>query len=201
MNLVEHAKNEFKIKKNRIIEKYKEEGKELEPGWYDYDQMYENAVIELLEVFSKQGHSGFSAPLTVHIFSILAKYEILTPLTGEDNEWMDTSYYDGISPELKGQNKRLSSLFRERENIDDVWKYSYNGILDIVNDDDVWKTYDPIDDPGTLDTDNDERAKKYWDLRHTLREELNSTISFPWVPVTHKYKWDFDKLELFKVDE
>lgn len=44
-------------------------------------------VIELLEVLSKQNHSGFSYGMTVHALYRLAKGLPLSPLTGEDDEW------------------------------------------------------------------------------------------------------------------
>ena len=42
----------------------------------DYDGMIGEAVMELIKVFSKQGHSGFSAQLTKHLFNeLLSDYE------------------------------------------------------------------------------------------------------------------------------
>lgn len=37
-------------------------------GSDEMDQMMKANVLELIEVFSKQGHSGFSAPYCVDIF-------------------------------------------------------------------------------------------------------------------------------------
>ena len=60
-------------------------------GMFDDDADYEGnlgrAVVELLEVFSKQGHSGFSAFATVDLFSTLAMYKPLTAITSDPNEW------------------------------------------------------------------------------------------------------------------
>jgi|AntAceMinimDraft_5_1070358.scaffolds.fasta_scaffold128529_2 hypothetical protein len=63
-------------------------------------------TLELLEVFSTQGHSGSSAPFALNLFSKLAAYKPLTPLTGNDSEWMEVSD-DGIC-----QNVRDGSVFR-----------------------------------------------------------------------------------------
>ena len=61
---------------------------------YDLDQKEENPnkwivedLFELLKVFSKQGHSGNSAPYCVSIFKKLALFEPLCPLTGDYFEW------------------------------------------------------------------------------------------------------------------
>lgn len=83
-------------------------------GSDEMDQMMKANVLELIEVFSKQGHSGFSAPYCVDIFEKVALHKTLSPLTGNDNEWMDVSEYltDNGSTEKVYQNKRLSSVFK-----------------------------------------------------------------------------------------
>jgi hypothetical protein len=72
----------------------------------DYGGMMGEAVMKMIRVFAEEGHSGFSANMAVNIFSKLAKYEPLTPLTGEDDEWVDHGggYF---------QNKRCSHVFKE----------------------------------------------------------------------------------------
>lgn len=40
----------------------------------DYEGLVGKAVIELLKVFKKQGHSGMSAEHTAHIFNLLVKH-------------------------------------------------------------------------------------------------------------------------------
>ena len=61
---------------------------------------------KLLEAFSGEGHSGSSAPYTVDLFSKLALFEPLGPLTGEDGEWNEVA-------EDKFQNNRCSHVFKE----------------------------------------------------------------------------------------
>ncbi len=82
MSLVEHAQKELEL-----------------AGLFDEDSDYKGdtgrAVIELMEVFSKQGHSGFSAGLVLDVFERLAKYQTLTPITSDPNEWSDVSEYMG----------------------------------------------------------------------------------------------------------
>ena len=60
--------------------------KEMERMWPEQDVMQDIAkanVLELLEVFSNQGHSGRSAPY------VLADCKPLGQLTGEDSEWVE----------------------------------------------------------------------------------------------------------------
>ncbi len=70
-----------------------------------YNDSVANAILELLEVFDNQGHSGFSAPYTARMFHRLAMFKPLTPLTGEDDEWNEVS---GCF-----QNKRYSAVFKD----------------------------------------------------------------------------------------
>ena len=65
-------------------------------------------VLELLEVFSKQGHSGSSAGYCIDVFNKLARFEPLSPLTGEDWEWMNVG---GGS----FQNIRCGHVFKNNE--------------------------------------------------------------------------------------
>lgn len=72
----------------------------------DYGGMLAEAVLALVRVFDEQGHSGFSANQVIKIFSRVAAYEPLCPLTGADDEWMEVS--EGME-----QNLRCSHVFRE----------------------------------------------------------------------------------------
>lgn len=72
----------------------------------DYEWMIGEAVMELVDVFNDQGHSGFSAHMVLDIFEKLSRYEPLTPLTGEEDEWFE--YSPG-----EYQNKRCSRVFKK----------------------------------------------------------------------------------------
>ncbi len=74
----------------------------------DYNGMIAEAVMELIEAFSKQGHSGMSASMVRTIFNKVADYKPLCPLTGEDDEWSNA-----ISGDEHFQNKRCSAVFKE----------------------------------------------------------------------------------------
>ena len=95
MSYIEHAKREFQAAGYDLSDT--EDG----PNKWMIDN-----VLQLLEVFSEQGHSGSSAPFALGYFEKLAKFEPLVPLTGEDFEWVEVS--DGIY-----QNNRCSHVFKE----------------------------------------------------------------------------------------
>lgn len=87
--------------------------KELEICGYDLNQKEEDPnkwicenVIELLDTFAEQGHSGFSSGYCINMFCKLAKFEPITPLTGGSDEWMDVG-------DNRYQNKRCSSVFKK----------------------------------------------------------------------------------------
>lgn len=79
-----------------------------------YDNRIAQCVYDLVRLLSAQSHSGFSANLTIDLFEKIAKLEPLTPLTGEDEEWIDISlvtHKEG--PEY--QNKRDSRVFKRKD--------------------------------------------------------------------------------------
>ena len=92
-NLVDHARTELEI-----------------AGLFRKDSLYGGdlgkAVLQLIRVFAKQGHSGQSAEVVTALFEKVARYEPLTPLTGEDAEWNE------VEPGVF-QNRRCSRIFRE----------------------------------------------------------------------------------------
>ena len=80
----------------------------------DYGGMLGDAVMELVERFSEQGHSGFSASIAISLFQKVARFEPLTPLTGEDSEWILIT--DGLKflDEPLYQNRRCSRVFKDK---------------------------------------------------------------------------------------
>lgn len=89
-----------------MIEFAKRELKHLLDSKEEYDNRMALDVLELLNVFTKQGHSGFSASWCIQLFSRLSRYKPLGPLTGEDDEWNEVGHNTF-------QNKRCSSVFKE----------------------------------------------------------------------------------------
>lgn len=76
----------------------------------EYGGMIAEAVLGLVEIFSRQGHSGFSAMKTLMIFERLAKFKVLTPLTDDPEEWQDVSAEAGRP---SWQSRRQSSCFSD----------------------------------------------------------------------------------------
>lgn len=97
MGLLEHAKQELKYAGYKPID-------ECEDGPNKWIQ--EN-VLELIRVFAAQGHSGMSAPYCARTFFTLASYKALSPIAGNDDEWVEVG--DGML-----QNKRCSALFKNK---------------------------------------------------------------------------------------
>lgn len=93
MGLIEHAKRELEI--SGLFDKDA-----------DYGGLLADNVMELIEVFSKQGHSGSSATMVSDLFNKLSRYKQISPLTAKDEEWCETA--DGIF-----QNIRNSAVFKD----------------------------------------------------------------------------------------
>lgn len=72
-----------------------------------YGGMIAEAVLELVEKFSGQGHSGMSASMTINLFKRVAAFEPIGPLTGADDEWGEPTDFDGLR-----QNLRCFHVFR-----------------------------------------------------------------------------------------
>lgn len=132
-------------------------------GWTDEsgkfnDEMQEmicNHVMKLLEVFADEGHSGFSAPYAINLFSKLAKFEPIGPLTGEDWEWVNVSEQSGYT---LWQNKRCSHVFK-----DENGAYDIDGIVFYDN---------HVDESGIT-------YKAYFTSR-----ESRVPVTFPYTPTT-----------------
>lgn len=68
-------------------------------------------VIEIVRIFSKAGHSGSSASYTIELISKLLRFENLTPLTDNPEEWQFVGEEIwGISGGI-WQNRRNSEAF------------------------------------------------------------------------------------------
>lgn len=87
MSLLEHAKRELKIAGYDISDKGCEMHYDKEPFTGYVNSCARNAY-ELIETLSKAGYSGMSIGITLDIFNKLAKWETLTPLTNNPDEWV-----------------------------------------------------------------------------------------------------------------
>ena len=146
-NLKTHAINEFKAAK-----------------WLDENDKYcddmQEAlcthVLMLLEVFSAEEHSGSTAPYTINLFSKLAKFDPIVPLTGEEWEWNEVG--GGIY-----QNKRCSAVFKQADRFDGQPYYIDGKVF--------WEWYKSEEDG--------EMSKTYFTGR-----DSQVTITFPYTPKT-----------------
>lgn len=100
-NLIEYAKSELEL----IGYDEKCDG---------IDLLMKNNILELMEVFSKQGHSGFSGRYCIDVFSSLARFEPLKPVMGTDDEWTNVAELSDGVPMF--QNKRHYAVFKDSEN-------------------------------------------------------------------------------------
>lgn len=93
----------------------------------EYNKMVREAVLELLEVFDKQGHSGYSASVVSQIFTRLIDYKPISPIK-ETDEWLP------INESGYQRHTRLSNLFRDEKHNNGkayyldaiVWKCKYD---------------------------------------------------------------------------
>lgn len=74
----------------------------------------QQCIADLLCVFSSQGHSGTSAPYCARHFHEIANFKPISPLTGEDNEWMEIG-------ENCYQNRRCSHVFKDETGTYDIY--------------------------------------------------------------------------------
>lgn len=101
--LIAHAENELKALGML------DSGKEMN------ELMCQN-ILKLLKVFSEQGHSGMSGNYCLGLFNKLVNFEPLTPLTGEDWEWMDIGTQTGTLY----QNIRCGRVFKDDDGAYDI---------------------------------------------------------------------------------
>ena len=79
----------------------------------NYGSIFSNGIIELLAVLSSQGHTNNSIIPFIKLFTSLAKYEVITPLTLSDDEFEKDSkdFIDNSK-----QNLRKSSIYKYDDN-------------------------------------------------------------------------------------
>lgn len=117
-------------------------------------RMVNSHILDLIAVFGAQGHSDFSGSYALSNFKRIADWKPLTPLTGEDDEWMEIG--DNGKGGVVEQNKRYSALFRE--NHDNSTAHDVDDIIFSDNGGITWFT-------------NQSKAQKY-----------RKPIEFPWMP-------------------
>ena len=121
-NLVEHAKRELEIAGYDISEKGCNPDNPKDPMDGYMNSCAKNA-LELVEVFSKAGHSGMSAGITLSIFNKLANWKNLTSITNNPEEWSaigdkDNTYQNKRNPSCFTTNFKTYHDVSEDENYD-----------------------------------------------------------------------------------
>ena len=90
-NLVLHAERELKL-----------------AGMFDKDADYSGAlaptIVRVVKVFSKQEYSGAAASIAISILGKLLRFQTLTPITSNPDEWVDVG-------NSMWQNKRNPAMF------------------------------------------------------------------------------------------
>ncbi len=86
-NLVEHAKRELALS-------LKADSNPGDPGYIPNDplngfnDLMRQNILELVEVFSSQNHSGLSSSVVLALFEQLARFENLEGLTDNPDDWI-----------------------------------------------------------------------------------------------------------------
>lgn len=129
-------------------------------------------VEKLLDVFHGEGHSGSSAPYAIDLFSKLAKFEPIAPLTGEDCEWEEVAHYSGekASTVKVFQNKRCSRVFKQTDRFD-CQAYDIDGKV-------FWER---------KTRENGEEFKMYFTC-----SESRVPITFPYTPNTEYVEYEYE---------
>lgn len=114
-NLIDHANTELQL--SGLLDQDS-----------DYNGLIGKACLELINTFSKQGHSGFSAQLVLDVFNKLARFKNLTDITNNPDEWTDVTEYG--NGDILFQNKRNPTYFsndggKTYWNLDDKIKRFY----------------------------------------------------------------------------
>lgn len=180
-NLVKHAQKELEIA--GLLDSEKD----------FYGGVTGKAVLDIMETFSKQGHSGASAPLVASLFKELSSFGVLSPLTGEDDEWNEIG-------EDRYQNNRHSAVFKEEGRcyyIDGIIKQTPNGTCwsgsffkdkesfeNRVEDSKIYSTRCYIKEfPFTpkkfyIDVEEVEVAPDYWEMYATNPDQLKEVEEY-----------------------
>lgn len=113
MKLIAAIKLAFRLWRygnGQLIGHAKREFSSVWPEQDDMQDLMKQNIIELLQVFSAQGHSGFSAGYCISAFEKLAMFKPIGPLTGEAHEWSEPYCHEGTC-----QNRRDGRVFKEAD--------------------------------------------------------------------------------------
>lgn len=115
----------------------------------DYGGMLGKAVMDMIVLFDSEDHSGMSAGMTISLFTRLANFQPLTPLTGDADEWA-VCEDDPDTGVVQWQNKRRSSVFRKTDangKVLEVYDINAECLVDTMEDDYVGLLKTPVTFP------------------------------------------------------
>lgn len=140
----------------------------------DMQQAICEHLLNLLEVFSNEGHSGSTAPYTVNLFKKLAMFEPIVPLTGEDWEWHEIGH--GCL-----QNKRCSHVFKQADRFDGQ-AYDINGKV----------FYEWCERPLDKDEEGYPGVRRF--KSSYTSKDSNVPITFPYTPTTEYVEQSIEEI-------
>ena len=85
--------------------------RELPPSDDDMQHEMNRGLIQMIQLFSTHGHSGFSASCAAACLEKLLRFKPLGPLTGEPHEWIELGYGD----DMVAQNIRCGRVFKRAD--------------------------------------------------------------------------------------
>lgn len=143
-------------------------------------------VMSLIDALARLKLSGGIAPTVLRIFEKLAKYDLLSPLTGEDDEWLPIeegtlSYGPTIGKVgMLYQNKRASHVFKHCD-----YAYDLNGIIFTEpsgtcytsNESQIPVTFPYTPAPKYINVDNDGTPIPHAEDRKTFYIETGNVIT------------------------
>lgn len=112
--LIERVKLAWRILRSRDDNLVAHARTEFAAAGYGDDEMNRlmaSDVVDLVRVFSAQGHSGFSASFCRKLFDKVVAFKPLGPLTGADSEWFD--HGTSMGDKTRWQNKRCGHVFKD----------------------------------------------------------------------------------------
>ena len=93
---------------SKLLEYAKQELDRISKDADGMQEMINKNILEIVAIFSEQGHSGFSARYAISKIKRLLCWKPITPLSGEADEWYEHSHGSC-------QNKRCSSVFKNED--------------------------------------------------------------------------------------
>jgi hypothetical protein len=100
----------FTMEERRVSVSTLEEHARVELEIIGEDEETTEGYLRVIKAFASMGHSGFSAAAGIHVLTRLLSFQNLSPLTDDENEWIDVSPYM-MKP--MWQSKRNPAAFSE----------------------------------------------------------------------------------------